>query len=274
VSNWIYGAEPLNVTVNRLAKLGYEGIELTGEPSKYDIGETTNLLKDHGLVVSSICGIYTNERDLTSPDPTMQRAAVSYVKSCIDFAHKMGAKTLILVPTPVGKTQPSTSVTEDWKRSVESTRQAAEFARQAGVTIAVEPINRYETYLVNNCRQALRYAEEVASPYVKIMLDTFHMNIEENDPAGAVRRAGDRLVHVHIADSNRQSTGRGHTDFQRIVRSLGEIGYSDYLVMEPLPPVADVYSAANIQIPETTIEAYARECIDYLRLLESTLHEL
>ncbi|MDI7247010.1 MAG: sugar phosphate isomerase/epimerase family protein [Bacillota bacterium] len=274
VSNWIYGEEPLHITAARLAKLGYDGVELTGEPSRYSVRETARLLADHGLEVSSVCGIYTKERDLTNPEPRAHQAAVDYVKSCIEFAHKLRARTLILVPTPVGKTNPSINVSEDWKRSVESVRQAAEFACQAGVVIAVEPINRYETYLVNNCEQALRYADEVGSPCVKVMLDTFHMNIEERDLAEAVRKAGKRLVHVHVADSNRQSTGRGHTDFQGLVRSLDGIGYSGYLVMEPLPPVADVYSAASVLVPEATIEGYARECIDYLKLLEGGLRGL
>jgi D-psicose/D-tagatose/L-ribulose 3-epimerase len=103
---------------------------------------------------------------------------------------------------------------------------------------------------------------------VKLHLDTFHMNIEEKDPAEAIRRAGELLVNVHIADSNRQAVGYGHTDFEAIMTALGEIGYERALALEPLPPVPDPYIAARLRRYEHLRDVYAEECIARLRQYE------
>ncbi len=102
---------------------------------------------------------------------------------------------------------------------------------------------------------------------IKLMLDTFHMNIEEADPAAAVRKAGKDLVHLHVADSNRQSVGRGHLDFKGIVKALKEIRFQGYFAMEPLPPTAaDVYDLS--QLDKDLFDLYAKECISLLRMYE------
>lgn len=94
------------------------------------------------------------------------------------------------------------------------------------------------------------------------------MNIEEPDPASSIRKAGKNLIHMHVADSNRQSVGRGHTDFKAIIRSLKEIGYTRYLAMEPLPPLADPYMALMGARPEEFLDLYAEECIQQLKFIE------
>jgi len=271
VSNWIYGDEPFEKTLKRLSRFNYDGVEIVGEPDKYDVSMTRQLLASYGLEASSIAGVYpwpTEDRDFASADRNVRERAVEYAKKCIRFARDVGAILIIVVPSCVAKTKPQAPLEKEWRWSVESVKEAGRYATDFGVLIAVEPINRYETYLVNNVDQALRFVGEVNLESVKIMLDSFHMNIEEPDPAASIRKAGQTLIHMHMADSNRQSVGRGHTDFRAIIRSLKETGYARYLAMEPLPPVPDPYIAMKGLRSEEFLDLYAQECIEQLRFLE------
>lgn len=269
--NWIYGAEPLEKALERLSKYKYDGISIKGEPSLYDVRKMCELLKSYGLEAASVDGMYpwpTKERDLASPNSNIRKRAVKYLNVCTDFASGMGAPLVVVVPSPVGKTKSLATIEKEWKWSVESVKRAGAYAQEDGIKLAVEPINRYETHLVNNVDQALKFIKDVGLENVKIMLDCFHMNIEEADPAASIRRAGKNLIHMHIADSNRQSVGRGHTDFKSIMRSLKEIGYSGYLAMEPLPPLSDPYMAKEGMISPELFDPYAEECITNLKAIE------
>jgi sugar phosphate isomerase/epimerase len=271
ISNWIYGDEPFEKTLERLTKFRYDGVEIKGEPRTCNVKKVKELLRSYNLEASSIAGMYpwpTSDRDLANADEKVRKRAVNYVKECLDFARDVEAPLAIVVPSPVMKTKPSEPLDKEWKWAVESVRMAGRYAMDVNVLIAVEPINRYETYLVNNVDQALKFIAEVGIDSVKVMLDCFHMNIEEPDPAAAIRKAGKNLVHIHVADSNRQSVGRGHTDFKSIIRSLKEIGYTRYLAMEPLPPLADPYMAIKGVRPEEFSDLYAEECIQQLKFFE------
>lgn len=270
VSTWIYGPEPLDKIMARLAKFGYDTIEIKGEPKEFDVMEIRKLLRKYNLKASSIAGIYPwpSNRDLTHPETEMREKAIQYVKESLDFAKDVEAPLLIVVPSPVAKTKPLSPISEEWERCVDSVKKCAKFAEEAGVMIALEPINRYEAYLANRGEQAIKMAEEVDSPNVKIMLDCFHMNIEEKDPAAAIRAAKDWLIHLHVTDSNRQSVGRGHTNFASIMHALKEINFQGALTMEPLPPLHDPYIALTEGIPEEISDLYAEECITMLKFLE------
>jgi sugar phosphate isomerase/epimerase len=116
--------------------------------------------------------------------------------------------------------------------------------------------------------QGLRFVQEVGSEVVKLHLDTFHMNIEDKDPAEAIRKAGDLLINMHISDSNRGPVGHGHTDFKAIIRALKEIGYQGALTMEPLPPIPDAFMAISMEEFLPLRDVYAEECITRLRYYE------
>jgi sugar phosphate isomerase/epimerase len=182
---------------------------------------------------------------------------------------------VVVIPASAGRTGPvgqpgggkawKEAATREWGYAVESVQKAATYAEEKGVLLAVEPINRFESFLVNNVDQGLRFVQEVGSEVVKLHLDTFHMNIEDKDPAEAVRKAGDLLINVHISDSNRGPVGHGHTDFKAIVRALKEIGYQGALSMEPVPPVPDAFMAISMEEFLPLRDVYAEECITRLR---------
>ncbi len=281
ISNWIYGDEPLRETFERLKRYGYDGVELMGEPRLYRVEEIRGLCREFGLQVLSIAGIYpwpTEERDLANPEPEVRERAVKYLRECVDFALDVGAPLIIVVPSAVAKTSPVgqfdtedgwvEAAEQEWAYALESVRKAAAYAEQKAILLAIEPINRYETFLVNNVDQGLRFVSEAGSSAVKLHLDTFHMNIEEKDPAEAIGKAGGLLVNVHIADSNRQAVGYGHTDFEAIMRALKDIDYQGTLALEPLPPVPDPYIAARLKRYQRLRDLYAEECIARLRQYE------
>lgn len=284
VSNWIYGDEPLETTLERLARCGYDGVELRGEPDLYDPEEVRRLTGRRGLAVLSIAGMYpwpAEDRDLANPDPGLREKAIAYLNRTVDFAAAVGAPLVIVVPSAVGKVVPvaagsdgeswERAAKEEWNLAVDSVRQAARHAGRRGVLLAVEPINRYETFLVNTAEQGLAFISEVGSESVKLHLDTFHMNIEEADPLGAVRAAGEHLINVHVSDSNRQAVGRGHFDFPGLLGSLKAIGYDRALTLEPLPPVPNPYYAMRVKRYQALWDTYAQESLTRLRALERSV---
>jgi sugar phosphate isomerase/epimerase len=277
VSNWIYATEDLEKSLQRLARYKYDAVELEGEPDKekYKPEKVKKMLQQYGLEVSSIAGMYLWEeeikRDLASSDKKIREQTIIYLFKCIDYAQLMGAKLVIVVPAAVSKTVPSLSKKEDWKNSVKAVQEVAKYAEKKDILLAIEPINRYETYLVNSIQDALYYACEVNSSHVKIMADTFHMNIEERDIPEAIRIAGNNLINVHLADSNRCSVGRGHINFKALIKALKEINYQYALTLEPLPPVSDPYLALEGGVSENIFDQYAAESIMGLKYFESII---
>lgn len=280
ISNWIYGDEPLRATFQRLKKYGYDGVELVGEPQRYDIQEVKGLCQEFGLSVLSVLAwsIWPLERDLAHPDSQMRQKALNYAAQCVDLAVGVGASLVVVIPASAGRTSPigqpdsekawKEAVTREWGYAAESVRKAAAYAEQKGVLLAIEPINRYESFLINNVDQALRFISEVGSEAVKIHLDTFHMNIEEPDPAEAIREAGSLLVNMHVSDSQRGPVGHGHTDFAAIMKALKEIGYQGLLTMEPVPPEPNALLAVRMERYKHLWDTYAEECITWLRAYE------
>lgn len=274
ISNWIYATEDLEKSLQRLAKYKYDAVELEGEPDKekYEPKKVKKMLQQYGLKVSSIAGMYLwkeeIKRDLASSDKKIREQTIIYLFKCIDYAQLMGAKLVIVVPAAVSKLAPSLSKKEDWKNSVKAVQEVAKYAEKKDILLAIEPINRYETYLVSSVQDALGYSREVNSSHVKIMADTFHMNIEERDIPEAIRIAGNNLINVHIADSNRCSVGRGHINFKALIKALKEINYQYALTLEPLPPVSDPYLALEGGVSGNIFNQYAAESIMGLKYFE------
>ena len=273
ISNWIYGPEPVEKAFKRVSKFNYDGIEIVGEPTKINIKEMLELSKKYNIKITSMAGQYNwssndSKRDFSNPDIKERNKAIDYMCECLEICKTLGAKCITFLPNSVGKTKPSISMEKDWENSVKATKEAAKVAEKLGIFIAVEPINRYEAYLVNNVNQGLKYVYDCDSPAVKIMLDCFHMNIEEQDLTFAIRQAKDLMVNFHVADSNRQTVGRGNIDFKTIVHTLIEIDYKGYVTLEPLPPIADPSLALELEQSEEISDIFAKEAIELLKLYE------
>ena len=146
--------EDLEVSIARLAEAGYDGVEFVGEPEKIDTRRVKALLCRHGLEASSICSIFVKDRDLVSSDVGIRRNGVKYVKETAKMASEIGAKIIVVAPSPVGKIYPEASPQQEWKWAVENIKESAEYARGLGVCVGIEPWNRYETYFLNKLDQA------------------------------------------------------------------------------------------------------------------------
>lgn len=273
VTQWIYGNEPLEISLQRLKKYGYDGVELAGEPKQLDVEEVNKLLQKYNLVCTSICGIYTAERDLSSSDAAVRSNAVQYVKDCISLAANVGASTLIVVPSPVGKGKPDTTIEEEWNNVVRSLGEVGPYAEKRGIKLAIEALNRFETYLVNKLDDAKRLVEQVNINSVQIMADLFHMNIEERNHSATLKNIAPYLAHVHIADNTREAAGYGMTDFRKVLQTLIEIGYKGPLTMEFLPPVANPYLVARSDQSEagSIYDEYTKQSIEHIKDVIETL---
>lgn len=267
----VYFGEPVERSIQRLAKYGYDAIELVGEPDNYRPAEVTKLAGDHGIKVSSICSIFTIERDLASPDPKVRQHAVDYVRQVTDLAAAVGCPTIIIAPTACMKMNRWPDPVEERKWAIDSIRTGAEYAASASIGFAIEAWNRYESYFVNTIAQGLGIMKEVGLPNVGVMGDTFHMNIEERDMADAYRQAGKHLKHVHLADSDRAAPGQGHIDFLPILRALKEIDYQGYVAFELLPASGDPFGALKKGEGKEFFDQYTEQAIQNIKGLEKQL---
>ena len=268
VCAWIYGDAPLDDTFGRIAAAGYDGVEIPGEPSLLDARDIRRLLARHGLKplgLTASCMVPATRRDLAHPDPAVRADAVRYVEHCVRFAAEIGAPLAQMLPSGETRLAPVATRAEEWEWSVEAMRQAAREAERAGVKIAVEPLNRYEAYLVTNADKALAYVAAVDSPWVGMTLDLFHAHLEEPDVRKAIRKAQPHLLHVHIADTNRQGLGRGHLDVAACAHALQAAAYTGAVVVEVMPPGPDPFRSIKDAQSAETLDRYLRESIAVLR---------
>lgn len=223
--------------VARLAKLGYDGVELAvRDPALLDIENTRRILDRYHLRVPAIgTGQAWGEEHLSFTDPSAavrQRAADRFI-SHIPLARGFGA--IIIIGLLRGKVQPDVSPDQAHRWLVDALRAAARLAQDEGVRIALEPINRYETNLLNDVAETRSLIEEVGADNIGVLYDTFHSNIEEPSMEASLRASGTRLFHVHLADSNRWAPGVGHIDFGRFVATLRDMKYPGWVSAEILP---------------------------------------
>jgi sugar phosphate isomerase/epimerase len=264
VCTWTFGEHSLAETAARLASLGYDGVELAGDLAQYNPAEVNAILGEYGLDVLSV----TPENvDLAHPDVALRNEAVDYYFRLLDLAAAVG-DPIVCCHGAVGRVRALSSYEEERHVFVEAVRRVAHRAQQAGLRIAMEVLNRYEAHLLNTAQEALRFVNEVGAANVGLLLDAYHMNIEEADLRSAILMAKERLFLFHAADSNRQAVGRGHTDFQGLMRTLHEIGYKGSIILECTASGPDPFTPAKGPGWREEVWAYVAESIKALRLCE------
>jgi sugar phosphate isomerase/epimerase len=170
-----------------------------------------------------------------------------------------------MIPSGEPRLAPIATRDAEWAWSVGGMQVAAREAERVGVRIAVEPLNRYEAYLVTSTAEALDYLHDVGSPWVGMTLDLFHANIEEPDVAASIQRAGSRLLHVQVADTTRRGLGHGHLDLEPIVGALARSDYGGALVVEIMAPGPDPFRAIKDEHSAEILDRDIRESLDRLR---------
>lgn len=235
IHNWMR-AETVETTIRRVASLGYHKLEIQGTPELYNTKEVRKLLKEHGLGCWGSVTLMLEERNLLAKDEGQRARSVQYVKDVVTMVKELDGHMVSVVPGTVGKIVPDGRPDEEWQWAVESLKQVYEHAEAAGILLGIEPINRFETYFINRGDQALALAEAVG-PHCGVCLDTFHMNIEEDNLFEAIKRAKGKLVGFHVADNNRMAPGMGTLDWPKIMATLDEIGYDEVLSVEFCAPL-------------------------------------
>jgi sugar phosphate isomerase/epimerase len=233
--NWMR-PEPIEVTIDRMKRLGYDGIQIMGEPRKYDWKQVRGLLDKNGLQCFGSVSIMVKGRDLIHADPYYREMTVNYLNECLDMVHALGGKIFTLVPSEVGKIVAMADAETEWGWAVEGIRKVADHAAKLGITIGLEPLNRFETNFLNRHDQALRLAADVGDD-VGVCLDAFHINIEEADPYQAILNTGKKLVDFHVADNNRFPPGGGSWDWKKLISTLKKAGYDQQLTVEFVVPL-------------------------------------
>jgi sugar phosphate isomerase/epimerase len=233
--NWMR-SEPIETTIARLARYGYGSIEIKGEPDQYDTKHVRGLLDEHGLDCWGAVTLTLADRNLCAKDEAQRAATVQYMKDCVTMVEELNGQEITIVPSTVGKIVPDGTPDEEWQWAVDGLKEIHEHATRAGVRMAIEGLNRFETHFINRGDQALALADAVA-PDVGVCLDAFHMNIEEKDMLQALRNSKHRLNDVHVADNNRMACGMGSIDWKSFIQTLKEIGYDGALTVEFVAPI-------------------------------------
>ncbi len=224
--------------IEKAAKLGFDCLEIACTPlpawSKEKLAEIRRCAKDNGIFLTAGHGP-SAAQNLADADPAVQKNAVSFYADLLQRLELLDIHVIgggIYSYWPVDYSKPIDKE-GDWARSVKNVRTVGKIASDCGVNYCLEVLNRFEGYLLNTAEEGIRFVREVDVESVKVMLDTFHMNIEEDDMADAIRSAKGLLGHFHTGECNRRVPGKGRTPWREIGRALREIGYDRCVVMEP-----------------------------------------
>src|ERR671921_238087 len=191
-----------------------------------------NVIGFGGEDVAPVCPNFTEERDLSHPDPEIRSIAVAYLRDVAEFAAEIGAPLFIVAPTAYARVRPVADPLDEWLWAVEGIRNAGDHASSLGVDLTLESWNRFGTYMLNRLEEGARMWHETGLANGGVMADTFHMNIEERSISGAILAHANLLNHVHLSDSNRLAPGLGHIDFAEVLQALVEVGYEGSLAFE------------------------------------------
>ncbi len=220
--------------VEMARNIGYDGVEIAvRNPKVVSVEEIKGVLKDMEVPAVGTGQAYLVEKlSLTSEDDRLREGAIERLKRQVDFASNFGAIVIIGLIRGFVSGRDRDRVLDVF---VEGVREISKYAEKKGIKLVIEPLNRYESDFLNTAKETLDTIERIGMENVGILLDTFHMNIEERFIEDAIEISKDRLFHFHVSDSNRWAPGYGHIDFRGIIYKLEKIGYDGYVSLESLP---------------------------------------
>jgi D-psicose/D-tagatose/L-ribulose 3-epimerase len=236
-----------------VADLGFDVLEVCIETVDGVSAETLGGAAREAGVGLSVCGAFGPDRDLAHRDPAPRQTALDYIGRLADLAAAVGSPHVCgPMYSAVGKPRldDAGARAAERRRSVENLKRAAERAAAVGVRLAIEPLNRYETDMVNTVEQGLELCDSVGAENVGLLLDTYHMNIEEKSLGDAIRAAGDRVFHFHSCENDRGTPGTGHIPWTDAFAALADIGYGGQVVIESFTPaVKEIARAVSLWRP-------------------------
>jgi D-psicose/D-tagatose/L-ribulose 3-epimerase len=273
VSTWLWTSPFNRETIALFPKIksfGYDAVEIPVEdPSLIDLDLVKKALADEGLK-AIICGAFGPSRDLTHDDPAFHQTCFTYLDSCLEIASELGAG-FVAGPmySAVGKARlvsPEQRQVE-WERAVTNLRKVCRRAGEFGLDLAIETLNRFETDLINTSEDLMRLIGDINEPQAKAVLDGFHLNIEEPDLESAIRRVGDKLIHVQVSENYRGTPGTGQTNWAAWKRGLEAIDYRGTISIESFTPqVKELAGAVCIWKPLVpSQDGFAKDGLEFLK---------
>lgn len=276
VNTWVWVSPLTTSELKTLAPhvkaLGFDWIELPLETlTDLDFREGAQILQDQGLGVST-CAAMAPDRDLIHPDANVQQNGIAYIRGCIEATQVLGATNLVgPIYSAVGRTwqQTADERARDLDTLVAHLGALAQYAGERGVVLGIEPLNRFETSFINLAAQAIEVVDRVNHPSCAIMLDTFHMNIEEKSLGDAIRATGKRLCHLHACENDRGAPGSGNVTWAEVKQALRDIDYDGPVVIESFTDkVKSIARAAAIwRAFEPSQDALAQNGVTFLKQL-------
>jgi len=239
VSTWLWTSpfttQSIQVLFSKIADMGYDVVEIAVEdPTLIDVKKVKEGLKEFGLEVS-ICGAFGSSRDLTNESKAVQQTGLAYIESCLDLCAELGISFFGgPMYSAVGKARmlkPDQRKAE-WDLAVHNLQIVSEMASARNLKIALEPLNRFESDLINTSHDVVRMVNDIDHPAACVMLDSFHMSIEERDPEAAIITAGDKLIHLQVSENYRGAPGSGQTPWHAYRKGLEAIGYNGTVTIE------------------------------------------
>ncbi len=224
--------------IEKVAKIGFDVLEIAAHHinaySESQLAEIRRCAKDNGVILTAGIGP-SKEKNLSSPDEAVRKAGNAFFRETLTNlakldVHLIGGALYSYWPIDYSKTVDKAG---DRARGIDGIRGIADFANDLGIDLCLEVLNRFENHVLNTAAEGVAFVKEVGKPNVKVMLDTFHMNIEEDSIGGAIRTAGPLLGHLHTGECNRRVPGKGRIPWREIAEALRDIGYNEAIVMEP-----------------------------------------
>ena len=273
VSTWLWTSPFNRETIALFPKIksfGYDAVEIPVEdPSLIDLDLVKKALADQELK-GIICGAFGPSRDLTHDDPAFHQTCFAYLDSCLEIASELGAG-FVAGPmySAVGKARLVALEQRkvEWDRAVSNLRKVCRRAGEFGLDLAIETLNRFETDLINTSEDLMRLIGDINEPQAKAVLDGFHLNIEEPDLESAIRRVGDKLIHVQVSENYRGTPGTGQTNWAAWKRGLEAIDYRGTISIESFTPqVKELAGAVCIWKPLVpSQDGFAKDGLEFLK---------
>lgn len=276
VNAWVWTSpvttEELVKLAPRVKEMGFDWIEVPLESLEdMDHKRGAEIIREYGLGVSA-CAAMGPDRDLIHPDKAIRDNGMAYVKGAIQATHDLGGKNLVgPIYSAVGRTWQASEEerARDTDLLVQNLTELAKFAADNDVFLCVEPLNRFETSFINLAEQGIRVVDRVGHPNCQMMLDTFHMNIEEKSLGEAIRAVGPRLKHLHACENDRGAPGSGNVTWDQVAKALKDIHYNGPVVIESFTSkVKSIARAAAIwRSLAPSQDALAQDGLKFLRQL-------
>lgn len=243
VSTWLWTSpfttDSIDILFPKISAMGFDVVEIAVEdPSLIDIKKLKAGLERNQLN-AMVCGAFGPSRDLTHEDVSVHQNCFSYIEACFEFCNELGTGFLGgPMYSAVGKARmvPADQRKREWDLAVKNLRTVSEMAAARGLEIALEPLNRFESDLINTTDDVLRLIADINHPAAKVMLDGFHMNIEERDIVQAITSAGDKLIHMQVSENYRGTPGTGQTRWDDYKKGLEAINYKGVVSIESFTP--------------------------------------